>query len=142
MTENRRQILDMLAQGKINVDEAERLISLVDRPSSGEPGAAEQSGTRRPAPKYLRVVAGDGSSEEAERVNIRVPMALIRAGVKLASLIPSNVTTKVNEELQRKGVRMDLGNLKGEDVEQFIDAIAKLEVDVQDGKQKVRIFVE
>ena len=38
MTENRRQILDMLAQGKINVDEAERLLSLVDPPSLGCPG--------------------------------------------------------------------------------------------------------
>ena len=142
MTENRRQILDMLAQGKINVDEAERLLSLVDPPSSGAPGATEPTGTRRPAPKYLRVVAGDGSSEETDRVNIRIPMALIRAGVKLASLIPSNVTTRVNEKLQQKGVGIDLGNWKGEDLEQFVDAIAELEVDVQDGKQKVRVFVE
>ena len=142
MTEGRRQILDMLAQGKINADEAERLLSLVYQPSSGEPGAAEPSGTRRPAPKYLRVVAGDGSPEEADRVNIRIPMALIRAGVKLASLIPSNVTTRVNEKLRQKGVGMDLGNLKGEDLDRFVDAISELEVDVQDGKQKVRVFVE
>ena len=132
----------MLAQGKINVDEAERLLFLVDQPSSGESGTAEPSTARRPGRKYLRIVVGDGSSEEAERVNIRVPLPLIRAGVKLASLIPSNVTTKVNEELQRKGVRMDLGSLKGEDLEQFVDAIAELEVDVQDGEKKVRIFVE
>ena len=142
MTENRRQILDMLAKGKINVDEAERLLSLVDQPSSGAPGTTEPSGSRKPTPKYLRVVVGDGSSEDAERVNIRVPMALIRAGVKMASLIPSKVTTRVNEKLQQKGVGIDLGNLKSEDLEQFVDAITELEVDVQDGKEKVRVFVE
>ena len=142
MTDNRRQILDLLAAGKINVEEAERLLSLVDQPSPGEPGSAEPSGTRRPTPKYLRVVVGDGSSEETDRVNVRVPMVLIRAGVKLASLIPSHVTTRINEKLQRKGVKMDLGSLKGEDLEQFVDAIADLEVDIQDGKDKVRIFVE
>ena len=38
MIDNRRQLLDMLSQGKINVDEAERLLSLVDQPSGGETG--------------------------------------------------------------------------------------------------------
>ena len=142
MTDNRRQILDMLAQGKINVDEAERLLSLVEQSVSGEPGTSEPSGPRRPVPKYLRVVVEDGSSEGGNRVNIRVPMSLIRAGVKLASLMPSNVTTRLNEKLQRKGIKMDLGNLKGEDLDQFVDAIADLEVDVDGGKEKIRIFVE
>ena len=31
MNDNRRQILDMLAQGKINSDEAERLIAALER---------------------------------------------------------------------------------------------------------------
>ena len=35
MNENSRRVLEMLAEGKVTVDEAERLISLVD----GEPAA-------------------------------------------------------------------------------------------------------
>ena len=34
MNENRRQVLDMLSEGKITVDEAERLLVLVDKESS------------------------------------------------------------------------------------------------------------
>ncbi len=36
MTENRRQVLDMMAQVKINVEEAERLLSLVDQPAGAD----------------------------------------------------------------------------------------------------------
>ena len=35
MNDNRRQILDMLAQGKITADEAERLIAALERQRSG-----------------------------------------------------------------------------------------------------------
>ena len=142
MASNRIQILDMLSQGKITVEEAERLLSLVDQPAVGEPGKGEPSDARRSPPKYLRVIVEDGEESGGERVNIRVPMALIRAGVKLAALLPSGVTAKVNEKLQETGIGIDLSNLKPEHLEQLVDALADLEVDVQDGQQKVRVFVE
>ncbi len=41
MTENRRQILDMLSQGKITVDEAERLMAVVDEPRGVETGKSD-----------------------------------------------------------------------------------------------------
>ena len=43
MTENRRQILDMLSQGKITVDEAERLMTVVDQPAGAETGRSDSS---------------------------------------------------------------------------------------------------
>jgi hypothetical protein len=146
MTQNRRQILDMLANGQINVEEAERLLGLVDRPAAGEPNQPGSTDTPRPPPKYLRVLVepdSTGDPESAgERVNIRVPMGLIRAGVKLAALIPNNAATSVNEALGKQGIHVDMHNLKTEDLEQLVDELHDLEVDVQDGKEQVRIFVE
>lgn len=142
MTENRRQVLDMLAQGKITVDEAERLLSLVDQPAGAEAGGPETGEVRKPAPKYLRVVIEDGDGPESEHVNIRVPMGLIRAGVRLASLLPSNATSKINEKLKEKGIPIDLGKIKGGDLDDLVDSLSDLRVDVQDGKEKVRIYVE
>ncbi len=142
MTENRRQILDMLAQGKINVEEAERLMALVDQPPAGGANPTTTDNARKAPPKYLRVVVEPDGESGKERVNIRVPMALIRAGVKLAALIPTEATKRVNEKLQQKGIGIDIGNLKVEDLEQLVDAMADMQVDVQDGKQQVRIFVE
>ena len=146
MTENRRQILDMLAQGKINVDEAERLLGLIEQSAGGGTSGSEAADRGKSSPRYLRVVVEadpDGNGEErGERVNIRIPMALIRAGVKLAALIPTGALNKVNEKLQQKGINTDLGNLKFDGVEQLVDAMADMPLDVQDGKERVRIFVE
>ena len=75
MMENRRQVLDMLAQGKITADEAERLLSLVDQPPAAAAGSKETGEASKPAPKYLRVVIQDGDGPESEHVNIRVPIA-------------------------------------------------------------------
>ena len=142
MTENRRQVLEMLAQGKITVEEAERLLSLVDQPTGAEAGGVETSEVRKPAPKYLRVVIQDGDGPESEHVNIRVPMGLIRAGVRLASVLPSGATSKVNEKLKEKGIDVDLGKIKAEDLENLVDSLGDLQVDIQDGKETVRIYVE
>ena len=132
----------MLAEGKITVEEAERLLSLVDQPAGADTGGTENSEVRKPAPKYLRVVIGNGDDPQSEHMNIRVPMGLIRAGVKLASVLPSNATSKVNEKLKEKGVAIDLGKIKAEDLENLVDSLSDLEVDIQDGKEKVRKYVE
>ena len=50
MIENRRRVLDMLAEGKISVDEAERLLSLVDvSPPPDAGGQAPRAPTSMPA---------------------------------------------------------------------------------------------
>ena len=144
MENNRRQILDMLAEGKIQAEEAERLLSLVS-PDGDSADSGQGTQENRPAVKYLRVCVepGDDADEDhAERVNIRVPIALIRAGVKLAALIPNQATDSVNEELRKKGIKFDIGSLKAEDLEPLVEALHDLEVDVKDGRHKVRIFCE
>jgi len=144
MENNRRQILDMLAEGKIVVEEAERLLSLVS-PEGESAGPGQQTKESRPSAKYLRVCVepeAGADEEHSERVNIRVPMGLIRAGVKLAALIPSSAANSVNEKLREKGIKFDIGSLKAEDLESLVDALQDLEVDVKGGHGKVRIFVE
>ena len=86
--------------------------------------------------------ADAGTGEGQQRVNIRIPMAMIRAGVKLAALIPTHAMDKVNEKLQQRGMGVDLSNLKAEGLEQMLEAMAEMEVDVQDGKQHVRVYME
>src|SRR5258708_5788703 len=104
MSENRRQILDMLAQGKINADEAERLLSALER----EPTGAE---TRRKI-KYLRVVVDAHDDVDGPtKVNVRVPMQLLRAGVKLTSIIPPRARTEANEALRKEGIDVDIAKL-------------------------------
>ena len=81
MSENRRQILDMLAQGKITADEAERLIAALEKRAARRRAADE---TRRNEKlKYLRVVVDAHDEHDGPtKVNVRVPMQLLRAGVQ------------------------------------------------------------
>ena len=97
--------------------------------------------------KYLRVtVLPDVANENnpnVDRVNMRVPMSLIRAGIKLTSLIPPDAREKVNGALREKGIDFDMRNVKPEDLEELIEALSDLEVDVVSAKgEKVKVFVE
>ncbi len=141
MNEQRRQILQMLADGKITADEAERLIDALEREQPESPsGIAPRPKSR---PKYLRVVVnaeegGDGPS----RVNVRVPLQLLRAGVRLTSLIPPQALTQVNAELNKSGVPIDLTQLKPQHIEELIEQLDDIIVDVDQPDAKVHVFCE
>jgi hypothetical protein len=145
MTDNQKRVLEMLAEGKISVDDANRLLSLVGDGEGDAPGVSPEPGRPRKPAKYLRIQVhpqnGDPTSE-APQINIRVPMALLRAGVKLTALIPSGVAEKANEAMRKEGIDFDLRNLKPEDLEPLVDALSELEVDVKGDKEKIHIFVE
>ena len=115
---------------------------MVDQPAGAESRGAGTSEAGNPASKYLRVMIEDGDGPQSEHVNIRVPMGLIRAGVRLASVLPSSATSKINEKLKEQGIPVDLGKIKAEDLEDLVNSLNDLQVDIQDGDEKVRIYVE
>ncbi len=138
MSEERKRILDMLAEGKINAEEAEKLLAAISGEKENSTGNTEKS----VLPKYLRVMVEPGpSSDHHERVNIRVPIKLIRAGLKLASFIPKDAQGKVNEALQEKGIDADFSKLKPEDLDEILHQLDDLSVNVE-GKETVKIFCE
>jgi len=144
MNEHRKKILEMLAAGKISTVEAEQLLNALDKetPAALPAGTAEPGS--KPKPKYLRVVVVDHEDGgDPVQVNIRVPMQLLRAGVKLANLIPRQARAQVNEALRERGVDVDLNQLKAENLEELVDQLEELTVDVEDkDKTKVRVFCE
>jgi SHOCT-like domain len=143
MNEQRRQILQMLAEGKITADEAGRLIDALERePPESPPTAAPRP---KPRPKYLRLVVNwedDSGGDGPGRVNVRVPLQLLRAGVRLTSLIPPQALTRLNAELNRSGVPIDLTQLKPQHIEELIEQLDELTVDVDDPDSKVQVFCE
>lgn len=145
MNEQRRQVLQMLAEGKITADEAERLIAALERePSDAPPGDA--AGPRaRSRPKYLRVMVSymdHTGGESPGRINVRVPLQLLRAGVRLTSLVPPQALSRANAELEKAGVPIDLTQLKPEHIEDLIDQLDDVTVDVDDPESKIQVFCE
>jgi hypothetical protein len=139
MNNDRRSVLQMLSEGKINADEAERLLSALDRTDTPPPASAGHNG----APKYLRVtVDADMHGQDATKVNVRVPIALLRAGVRLSSLIPPAAREAVNAEWATYGVPFDISQLKPENLEELISHLNDLTVDVDAPDAKVRVYCE
>jgi hypothetical protein len=141
MNEERRDILQMLAEGKITAEEAEKLISALERsrPASAVPGSGAP---RKAQPKYLRVVVDTNEHGTPSRVNIRVPLQLLRAGVRLAALIPPPALSQANAELSKSGVPFDLTQLKPDQLEALIEHLDDMTVEVDQPDTTVRIFCE
>ena len=142
MNEERRQILQMLADGKVTADEAERLLSALEGP---DPAPAAGPVTRKGGrPKFLRVVvdAEDHNTGKPVKVNIRVPIQLMRAGVRLSALMPSPAREKVNQALRDQGIPVDVGAMKPENLDELLDHLNDLTVDVDQEKARVRVFCE
>jgi hypothetical protein len=152
MSDNKKKILDMLAKGKISADEAYRLLDTIDTKESGREGTRRDSSASKGSDdkskaKYLRVSITPSEerqeSEHAERVNVRVPMSLVRAGLKLTSLIPPEALDKANKAMEEKGIHFDIRSIKPDDIESLIEAMGDMVIDIEGSHgEKVKVFVE
>ena len=75
-------------------------------------------------------------------MNIRVPIQLLRAGVRLATLVPPRAMARANDELERAGVGIDLSKLKPEQIEELIDHLDEMTIDVEEADTTVHVFCE
>ena len=144
MSENQKKILQMLAEGKISVNEAQQLLSLIT-PSDNNRSESNKTATKS-TPRYLYVVVEPKPNASPEhrhgRVNVRVPFGLIRAGMKLATLIPPEAADKVNNAMKEKGMDFDMRHLKPEDIEELIFALHDSEINVDTDDETVKVYAE
>ncbi len=132
MGDDRTRILELLAAGKITADEAARLL---DAMGSGAEAAGEsESAATAPAkaaaaapPKFLYVKV---ISIKGDNVNVKIPLGLVRAGLKLTSFIPQPAMEQINQSMGERGLSMDLLNFKAEDLEELMEALREMEVNV------------
>lgn len=142
MIEERRRILNMLAEGKISANDAEGLLAALADGKAHSSAATEVKPEAPRSPKYLRVQVEEHDGENS-RVNIRVPFNLIRAGVRLTALLPIGLHDQINKALKENGVPIDISKVKPENVEELVEHLAELTVHVDGGKgEKVRVYCE
>jgi hypothetical protein len=136
MNAERKKVLEMLAEGKISADEAERLLEALENKATETSPQTALTETLNSLPKYLfvKVDAVDG-----DKVNIRVPLKLVKAGIKLQALLPQDAQDKINAKLNEKGINLD--DFKDENFKDLLDALTEFELNVDDKKgDKVRIY--
>lgn len=131
--QERTKILEMLAQGTITADEAVRLLEKSpDAAATPEPSPVKEYTIEKPAtngkqPRWLHVRVSDAQSGK-ERVKVKIPIRLMRWGLKLGS--------KFTDELD--GLDMD------ELMQAFHEGEDGLLVDVRDEHdgEHVQVYVE
>ena len=142
------KILEMLEQGKITSGEAAALLdALGPQPgrSSNRPPGDNHGGNDTRMPKYLfiKVQPSEGATDEnLDRVDIRVPLAVLRAGVKLDAVLPDSAAARVGDVLDQRNVDFNLKGMDEAAINEFIAALADLEVDVVDGQHQVRVWAQ
>ncbi len=143
MSEDRTRILTMLAEGKITAAEAENLLDALDsrqpQPAASGPVIKGDPGPLLAAlPKYLfvKVVSTNG-----DNVDVKIPLALVRSGLKLTSLIPPEAMDQINSSMAEHGMSIDFTNFKPEDIDELIEALREMEINVDssDG-DNVRVY--
>lgn len=129
-SEEGRQILELLAQGKIDVEQAYRLLRALGDVSETAPPPPRLAAPGEPGPgsrgRILRIrVTERGKS----KVNVAIPLAIARIGkMKLGA------SGLVRGHLSKFGI--DLDELLRE-----VESVGRI-VDINDDEDRVEIFVE
>jgi hypothetical protein len=143
MSDDTRRILDLLAQGKISVDEAHRLLAAVGTRSDASSAATEE-GAAPPRPRYLRIAVHKPANDHRPEkdVNIRVPIAIMRGGMRLGAIIPGFGGERMQARLREQGIDLDLSKLDPATIETMLKDLGEMNIDIDSGKAQVRITCE
>ncbi len=142
MSEERKKILEMLADGKIDTSEAEKLLEAVDKQTDEQIEKSDDDNGDSPKKlRYFRVIVTPKHSGK-EKVNIKIPLGLIRAGLKLSSMMPASAKDKLNGKLEEKGIGFNIDELNSKSIEPILQALAETSIDVDDEDEMVQIKCE
>ena len=117
-----RKILEMLSEGTIQPEDAERLLAKLaggpeTRANAHEPGAVSR-GNRE---LQLRVIS---RTEDGDDIDVSIPLQLLATGIDFEKLLPE----VARDAIEETGIELsELANLRGDTL---INAIRSLEVEV------------
>ncbi len=134
-TSDTKRVLELLSQGKVTVDEAEQLLAAI---KEGAAGAAGQA-----SPRWMRITmhkdASDGRPER--NVNVRIPLALARSGLKLGAMVQM-FNPRLQEEFRKQGVDVDFTKVDLADLSKALEDLGETTIEVDNGRAQVRVRCE
>jgi hypothetical protein len=141
MSDETRRVLDLLAQGRITADEADRLLRAM---ASGTP-RADAAAPADPAPRrWVRIAVhkpGHAGGRDKD-VNIRVPIAIVKSGMRLGALIPGMAGEQVSARLRERGLDIDFSKLDAAAIDEVLKELGDTNIEIDAGKAQVRITCE
>jgi hypothetical protein len=136
----RARILNMVRDGKISVEEAEKLLDAIGGQNAAESAPAEIKDKRGRKPKKLRVNIDAKENSNKSKVNISIPLSLVRT---LGPFILKNLPSEAREEINKSGV--DIASII-EHIDTIVaeaseEDIVNIDTEGEDAA-KVRIYLE
>jgi hypothetical protein len=123
-TEDRMQILNMVAEKIISADEGAKLLAALEQEQKREP---EQSMTGPSRPRWVRVRVTDLETGR-NKVNVNLPLSLVEVGARLGA--------RFAPELQGMDIRDVVDQVKSGAQGKLVEV-----EDIEDG-ERVEIYVE
>jgi hypothetical protein len=152
MSDETRRVLDLVAQGKITVDEADRLLNAMSADRPAETATADAGADDRPRARWFRInihKPAKDSSHTPKDVNIRVPIAIVKGGMRLGAIIATFAGEKAAQRMKERGLDLDLSTINGDlsrmngaEFDLFMKSLDETNIDIDDGKAQVRITCE
>ena len=131
MDAERKKVLEMLAAQKINANDAERLL---ERIGQAEETSSKESMPPSNVPKFMCVRV---DSTEGDVVDVRLPIGLLRTGIKLSAMLPK----EASEAISKTG--FDFAQLAAMPTLELMCALREMTVDVAAASgERVRICCE
>jgi hypothetical protein len=145
MSDDRRRVLDLLAQGKVTVDEAAELLRALEAHGASRATGGDQQGEPR-KPRWVRInvhhKAEGGTDQRDKDVNIRVPIAVVKSGMRLGAFIPVHARDEFSERLREKGFDVDFSKLDASSIDAMLSALGETDIEIESGRGQVRITCE
>ena len=152
MSDETRRVLDLLAQGKVTVDEADRLIKAVSADRPAETAAADPAADGKPRARWFRINIHKPAKDDAHQpkdVNVRVPIAVVKGGMRLGAIIATFAGEKAAQRMKERGLDLDLSTINGDlsrmngaEFDMFMKSLDDMNIEIDDGRSQVRITAE
>jgi len=140
MSDEKKKILEMIQEGKITAAEGIELLAALEDTNVTNKAVVSPRLNKR----YLRIRV---YTDKAVKVNVNVPLALMKLASKFAATGIKYIPDEAKQEMERKGI--DLSQI---DVEELVNMIEQglvdeklVDIDVDDpkeGKVRVEVYVD
>jgi len=128
----------MLSEGKISPEEAEKLLNAIDDQAIPAGTGSSFLDSMDNKNLYVQVEPKDGKS--SERVSVKVPFALLKAGLNIAGLIPKDAQDKINTSMTDKGINFNLDDISPDNIKEIMTALEEFTVDIDTDDSSIQVY--
>ena len=139
MSDERLRILHLLSEGKLTPDEAEKLLQAME---SGTQQIENTSKTQNSdiRGKYLYVQVEPKEGKSSERVSVKVPLALIKAGLNISKLIPLEAQDKIHASMQDSGIPFNFNDIDPQNFQEILEVFEQTSIDVDTDESTIKVY--